>query len=177
MRVSGDGICEGHEVKLSRALRGHDLGPFGNGRSRIAALALFAVAAGRAAVELAKARLALATVSMRDIAARNEAAARLAGRCPLEDAVLVARVAFVVPRVANRLPWRSDCLPQALAAQNWLRSKGVSTRLEIGVERPGGGALGAHAWLRHGKTIVTGGAIDRYDLIYGAEAAREISLP
>jgi hypothetical protein len=38
-----------------------------------------------------------------------------------------------IPRMARLVPWRSDCLVQATAAQCWLRQKGVPTHLHIGV--------------------------------------------
>ena len=74
---------------------------------------------------------------------------------------LVERIAWVVPRVAARLPWRSDCLVQATAAQRWLGSAGIPTRLFIGVRKESA-ALEAHAWLCHGDRVVTGGDISGF---------------
>ena len=75
---------------------------------------------------------------------------------------LIDRVAFVVPRVAARVPWRADCLVQALAAQRWLRRKGIPTTLHVGVPKEIPSEFEAHAWLIQGDTIVTGGDIERY---------------
>lgn len=75
---------------------------------------------------------------------------------------LVSRVAFAVPRVAVRVPWRADCLVQALAAQRWLRRKAIPTTLHVGVHKESPAEFEAHAWLMQGDTIVTGGDIKRF---------------
>ena len=69
----------------------------------------------------------------------------------------VERVRLAIGRVNHRVPWRADCLVQALAARNWLRRVGVETQLSIGVRDPADGPFAAHAWLKHGQLIVTGG--------------------
>lgn len=123
----------------------------------------------RAVAELARARLMLARFQAADITHRNLQAARI-GRTPAEISASDAReldwVAFVIPRIGARLPWRADCLVQAIAAQNWLQSKGISAAIAIGVEKPADGRFGAHAWLRHGDRIITGGDISRYQTIH-----------
>ncbi len=80
----------------------------------------------------------------------------------LNQAALVDRVAFVIPRVAARLPWRADCLVQALAARRWLGRHGVATTLTLGVPRDKPANFEAHAWLTAGDRIVTGGDISSY---------------
>lgn len=83
---------------------------------------------------------------------------------PLDDrqSALVERVAFVVPRVAARLPWRADCLVQALAAQRWLNREGIATQMTLGVPREKPTTFEAHAWLSAGDRIVTGGDVSGY---------------
>ncbi len=71
-------------------------------------------------------------------------------------------MAFVIPRVAARLPWRADCLVQALAARRWLGGQGVATKLTLGVPREKPTDFEAHAWLSAGTRIVTGGDISGY---------------
>ena len=75
---------------------------------------------------------------------------------------LISRVAFAVPIVAARVPWRADCLVQALAAQRWLRRKGIPTTLHVGVHKEIPAEFEAHAWLMQGGTIITGGDIKRF---------------
>ena len=80
----------------------------------------------------------------------------------LSQAALVDRVAFIIPRVAARVPWRADCLVQALAAERWLASAGIATRLTLGVPRDKRPDFEAHAWLTAGDRIVTGGDVSGY---------------
>jgi len=110
-------------------------------------------------VELGLARLRLNSRSARaTIAAPPTVCQHLA----LNHAALVDRVAFVIPRVAARLPWRTDCLVQALAARRWLGRHGVATTLTLGVPRDKSANFEAHAWLTAGDRIVTGGDISGY---------------
>lgn len=111
----------------------------------------------RAAYELARARWRLSHVPPSELLVPGTPRHRQlrAGR----DAAL--RVGFAIPRVAARLPWRADCLVQAMAAQRWLGRLGVESRLHVGVRKPGG-QLEAHAWLTSGDTVVTGGDASSY---------------
>ncbi|RIV83057.1 lasso peptide biosynthesis B2 protein [Aurantiacibacter zhengii] len=61
--------------------------------------------------------------------------------------------------------WRSDCLVQAMAAQNWLKRKGIPTSIVIGVDKSGDEGSDAYAWLRAGDLIVTDGNIDNFTVI------------
>lgn len=70
-------------------------------------------------------------------------------------AAIAREVGWIVQRVAGIIPWRSDCLIQATAAQWMLRRRKVPTRLHIGVA-PAHSAFSAHAWLSHESTILTG---------------------
>lgn len=117
--------------------------------------------AARAALELARARRDLGRRSGAELLRQSRQPARPRPRTPAEAEALAARVAFVVPRVAARLPWRADCWVQALAARSWLARSGVSSEVIIGVRQDRGG-FEAHAWLRHGDRIVTGGEVGGY---------------
>jgi Transglutaminase-like superfamily len=123
-------------------------------------LALFAV---RALAELVRARIVFARITVPAIMARNAAVASLPH--PPADAALPAWVAYTIPRVARRVPFRSDCLVQALAAQSWLRQAGYEGTIVIGAERPEGGQFAAHAWLTCGKVDLIGGEDGRYTAI------------
>ena len=111
----------------------------------------------RATVELGLARLRLAKLRP-SVATASENVTPLGDR----QSALVERVAFVIPRVAARLPWRADCLVQALAAERWLGRAGVPTDLNLGVPRQPAGTFEAHAWLSAGDRIVTGGDVSGY---------------
>lgn len=73
-----------------------------------------------------------------------------------------ARVAFAIPRVAARVPWRSDCFIQAMAAQRWLQHKGIASTLTIGTRKDPLGGFQAHAWLTCNDVVITGGDISDY---------------
>jgi Transglutaminase-like superfamily len=64
-------------------------------------------------------------------------------------------VGSAVHRIAGIVPWRSDCLIQATAAQWMLRRRKVPTRLHIGVA-PEQAAVSAHAWLVYESHVLTG---------------------
>lgn len=110
-----------------------------------------------AAIELAIARLRLGS-------GHQQASVRITRPAAVypQQAALVERVAFVIPRVAARLPWRADCLVQALAARRWLARHGVDSALTLGVLRDKPTEFEAHAWLSAGDVIVTGGDISGY---------------
>ena len=72
------------------------------------------------------------------------------------------RVAFAIPRAGARVPWRSDCLVQAMAARRWLERCRVGSELHVGVRRGSERKLDAHAWLTCGNKVVTGGDISNY---------------
>lgn len=81
------------------------------------------------------------------------------------DPDLIERVAFIIPRIAALMPFRSDCLIQATGARAWLADFGVASRIVIGVERPRDRPFAAHAWLEHNGRIVTGGDVSQYTVL------------
>ena len=114
-----------------------------------------------AAVELGRARWRLArTPSARLLAELRRPAPPLPASA--SDARAAARVAWAVPVAARLVPWRSDCLVQAMAAQRWLGRERRPTQLVIGVHKDGAGRFEAHAWLRCGTVTVTGGDVARF---------------
>ena len=113
-------------------------------------------------VAIASWELALANVAFRrtppgelPLLPRDPAAAD-----PLSPAQqrLLERVAYMVPIMGERMPWRSDCVVQALAARRWLARGGIASNVCIGV-RKDARDLQAHAWLKVGERIVTGGDV------------------
>lgn len=113
----------------------------------------------RAIVELAIARVRLErSWSTETLAEPVDGAQHL----DLRQRRLVERVAFAIPRVAARLPWRADCMVQALAARRWLDRAGIATTISVGVAKDMPASFEAHAWLTVGETVVTGGDVSRY---------------
>ena len=106
-----------------------------------------------AAVELAIARLRIAT-SDRFALVCPAAAASPPMRKPDQR---VERVRRAIARVSHRLPWRTDCLVQAIAARRWLRRLGLEASLRIGTSVKVSEPFEAHAWLMYGDEAITGG--------------------
>lgn len=132
----------------------------------------------RGLAELIRARIAFARLRARDIPARNTGASYRNGepeplRFSESLARKLARISYVLPRLSDRLPWRSDCLVQAIAAQNWLAASNMYGEIRIGVENPKDAAFGAHAWLVYDECVVTGGDISRYSLLLSAAPATD----
>jgi hypothetical protein len=115
----------------------------------------------RAALELALARARLGDDHSRRL---RESSKEDGSLTPLSShqLALIDRVAFTVPRVAARVPWRADCLVQSLAAKHWLDRDGVPSQLVIGVRKDGALPLDAHAWLKVGDRVVVGGDVGAY---------------
>ena len=84
---------------------------------------------------------------------------------------LVERVAYAVPIMGLRVPWRSDCLVQALAARRWLARAAIPSDVCLGVRKDEQG-FQAHAWLKVEERIVTGGDISSYAELPPAQIGR-----
>lgn len=123
----------------------------------------------RAVFELALANRRLRRVHPRRLGLLGEGYDAAEGGLTAAEARLVDRVSWAVVVMGLRVPWRSDCLVQALAARRWLGRGGVATRIGIGVRRTEEGALMAHAWLKAGDRLVTGGDISPYGEFLRAE--------
>lgn len=112
-----------------------------------------------ALLALALARMAMALLPFRRIAAwlgsrgSETPATATRGQIRLAD-----RIGWAVGAVARRVPWDSRCLAQALAATWMLRRRGLEGTVSFGADRGESRQLLAHAWLRFGPCLVTGGA-------------------
>ena len=88
------------------------------------------------------------------------------GAKPLGPAEL-RRLSWAIAAAATRVPWRSDCLLQAMAAQRWLRRRHSGADFFVGVQKDPQGALSAHAWLQRGDLTITGGAHEEFHVVLG----------
>ena len=59
--------------------------------------------------------------------------------------VSLARLSWAIGVAAVGVPWRSDCLLQAMAADRWLRRCGLHPKFFVGVAKDAFGQLQAHA--------------------------------
>ena len=66
------------------------------------------------------------------------------------------RLRWALVAAARRVPWRSDCLVQSIAARLWLDRMGVENEFRLGIQRMPEGLL-AHAWVEVGGIPVTAG--------------------
>jgi len=70
------------------------------------------------------------------------------------------RARWALKVAAARTPWKSNCLTKAVAGAGMLRLRQIASTLALGVAKSTSerGGMRAHAWLRCGGIIVTGGA-------------------
>lgn len=73
-----------------------------------------------------------------------------------EQRVEAHRIGSLVAAAAAHAPWRSDCYPQALTGRTLLAVRRIPHAVCFGVRRDGE-TLVAHAWIRAGDLVVTGG--------------------
>lgn len=69
------------------------------------------------------------------------------------------RIGWAVTAAARYVPWRADCLIQAMAASAWLRDLGYAPHFELGLLPASreGAELVAHAWLSLDGEVIVGG--------------------
>lgn len=77
---------------------------------------------------------------------------------PDQHAALARDIGWAVRAAAGRMPWKAECLVQALAATLLARFRRLPSTLYLGVAYSDAGQLQAHAWLRCGPLIITGNA-------------------
>ena len=79
--------------------------------------------------------------------------------CTPQQALRARRIGASVSIAASYAPFRSDCLPQAMAAKALCALWRVPCALLLGIERDRPeGELRAHAWTSCGDVVPTGGA-------------------
>jgi hypothetical protein len=112
-----------------------------------------------AAYELALASASVALLPFRRAIVR--------GSTPLPAAhgrsATIETLVWAVEAAARRLPWRTVCIEQGLAAQRMLRRRGIDARLHYGARNDHSASkLEAHVWV----------TVDEVPVIGASEAAR-----
>jgi hypothetical protein len=74
-----------------------------------------------------------------------------------EQTRIAEEVSWAVGVLARRVPWDGRCLAQALAATGMLRRRGLEVTVFFGASKSESTGFDAHAWLRLGSCVVTGG--------------------
>ncbi len=82
---------------------------------------------------------------------------------------MLDRVSFMIPLLGRYVPWKSDCLVQAIAAQNWLAANDMPSEIQIGADLSDANLFEAHAWLIHEGSIIVGGDISRFKVLIASD--------
>lgn len=83
-----------------------------------------------------------------------------------DHAETARQVALAIRRVKRFTPWDSNCLAQAITANQMLWSRGVPATVYLGAALGGAKGMIAHAWVRSGRLIVTGNeGLRRYGIV------------
>jgi hypothetical protein len=107
---------------------------------------------------LAIARLAMACLPFRRIAAwLGTPGAESPATATAGEMRTAQEIGWAVGALARRVPWDGRCLAQALAATCMLRRRGLEGTVSFGARRGESAGFDAHAWLRLGSCMVTGG--------------------
>jgi transglutaminase-like putative cysteine protease len=107
---------------------------------------------------LAIARVAMASLPFRRIAAwLGTPGAESPATATAEEMQTAQEIGWAVGVLARRVPWDGRCLAQALAATAMLRRRGLEGTVSFGARRGESAGFDAHAWLRLGSCMVTGG--------------------
>ncbi len=121
--------------------------------------------------ELARARIKLARLNGHDVIALNSRQTRTPVDQTHSHHLLLDRVGFVIPLAGRYVPWKSDCLVQAVAAQNWLAAHNLQSEIQIGADVSAGRSFEAHAWLIHDDAIIVGGEVSRFKVLVAGQSA------
>jgi hypothetical protein len=107
---------------------------------------------------LAMARVAMAFLPFRRIAAwLGTPGAEGPSDFTPEEIQAAKEIGWAVSVLGRRVPWDGRCLAQALAAVGMLRRRKQEGTLSFGVCEGESVGFEAHAWLRLGSCIITGG--------------------
>jgi len=113
---------------------------------------------GEALIALAIARIAMVVLPFRRIAAwMGTPGAETPVTATAAEIRVAEEIGWAVGVLARRVPWDGRCLAQAMAATGMLRRRGLEGTVTFGVCRGQTTDLEAHAWLRFGSCMVTGG--------------------
>ncbi|NKB87613.1 MAG: lasso peptide biosynthesis B2 protein [Acidobacteria bacterium] len=66
-------------------------------------------------------------------------------------------IAWAVNAAATHTWWTSNCLPRAMTAQRMLARRGLPSTVYLGAAKEDPETMIAHAWLRCGDAMLTGG--------------------
>jgi len=76
-----------------------------------------------------------------------------------EQNMVVSKVGWAMKKVVKYTPWQSKCLVKALVVQQMLKRRKIYSTIYLGAGNDEKNNTIAHAWLRCGRRIVTGGEV------------------
>jgi hypothetical protein len=109
-----------------------------------------------ATLSLALAAFAVAVLPFRQIGRLATCPVRQPDLPPAARKIAVRRIRWAIFSCARRVPWRTVCFQQALAAQLMLRRRGIPSVLYYGAAPDDKRGLAAHVWVRAGEIGVVG---------------------
>jgi Transglutaminase-like superfamily len=113
---------------------------------------------GEALIALAIARCAIILISFRRIAAWLGIPGTESPLNATSEQIEIANeIGWALGQLSRRVPWDSRCLAQALSATWMLRRRGLESTVIFGADLRMSREFVAHAWLRFGPCVVTGG--------------------
>lgn len=82
------------------------------------------------------------------------------------DDLELNKIGWTIRRISDHTPWKSNCLAQAITAQKMLARRNRSSEMYFGLKRGETSEMEAHAWLKSGDTVLTGGGnLDQYAVV------------
>lgn len=128
---------------------------------------------GEALAALAMAQMAMFFIPFRRIARwLGTAGAESPAEVSEQETRIAEEIGWAVGALARRVPWDGRCLAQALAATWMLRRRGLEGTVSFGARKGERAGFDAHAWLRVGTLMVTGGPEHRSFQIFTTFARR-----
>ena len=126
-----------------------------------------------ASIELLLARIRFLTKSAKTIVDDLRRSQPGSIESAASNAVDPELLSWAIGVAARYVPWRSDCLIQAMAADRWLRRHNIEPDFFLGVTTDDESRIYAHAWLRYGEITITGPGHEGYvPLIKPGQRAR-----
>jgi len=92
-----------------------------------------------------------------------------------QDEEVIRQISHAVHLMSRYTFWESECLVKAVAAMCMLHRRQIDSTIYLGIARARRGNLAAHAWLRCGSMIITGGEVMNQYTVVGYFAKRTIS--
>ncbi len=80
------------------------------------------------------------------------------GEYPNEKKEMITRLAWIVNKVCDATPWKSECLVRAFAAKRMLLKREIPCIVYMGVAQSDDGKMLAHAWTKIESMFLTGEA-------------------